>query len=72
MISIQQLGSRIACMRRECGLTQMQIADHIGVTPQAVSKWERGLACPDLVCLDDLADLLHTNIDTLLRGVASA
>ena len=30
----------------------------MGVSPQAVSKWERGLACPDLVFLDDLAELL--------------
>ena len=40
----------------------------MGVSPQAVSKWERGLACPDLVFLDDLADLLDIGIEELLTG----
>lgn len=70
MISVEKLGCRIAYLRRVQGLTQTQVADRIGVTPQAVSKWERGLACPDLVCLDELSDLLGTDIDTLLRGAA--
>jgi len=70
LISIEKLGSRIADKRRERGLTQNQIADRMGVTPQAVSKWERGLACPDIAFLDDLADLLGMSIDALLRGGA--
>ncbi len=69
MISIEQLGSRIADRRKAVGLTQIQIADRMGVTPQAVSKWERGLAFPDLAYLDDLAELLNMSIDMLLRGV---
>lgn len=68
MISVDKLGTRIALLRRSRGLTQTQIADRLGVTPQAVSKWERGLACPDLVCLDELSDLLGISIDALLRG----
>ena len=70
MISVDKLGSRIALFRRSRGLTQTQVADRIGVTPQAVSKWERGLACPDLVCLDELSDLLGISIDVLLRGAS--
>ena len=70
MISVEKLGAHIADKRRERGLTQIQIADRMGVTPQAVSKWERGLACPDIAFLDDLADLLGVSIDTLLRGAA--
>ncbi len=70
MISVEKLGIRIALLRRAQGMTQTQVADRIGVTPQAVSKWERGLACPDLVCLDELADLLDTTIDALLRGAS--
>ena len=40
----------------------------MGVSPQAVSKWERGLACPDLVFLDDLAALLGVSLEELLIG----
>lgn len=68
MIHPEQLGSRIADRRRARGLTQGQVAVRMGVSPQAVSKWERGLACPDLVFLDDLADLLGVGIEELLTG----
>lgn len=68
MIHLDQLGLRIAEGRRALGLTQGQVAACMGVTPQAVSKWERGLACPDITFLDELADLLCTSIDQLLTG----
>ena len=68
MIHPEELGSRIAARRRVLGLTQGQVAVHMGVSPQAVSKWERGLACPDLVFLDDLAELLNIGIVELLMG----
>ena len=71
MIHPEQLGSRIAERRRVLGLTQGQVAVHMGVSPQAVSKWERGLACPDLVFLDDLAELLDIGIEELLMGNSS-
>ena len=72
MIHPEQLGSRIAARRRVLGLTQGQVAIHMGVSPQAVSKWERGLACPDLVFLDDLAELLDIGLEELLLGSPSA
>jgi transcriptional regulator with XRE-family HTH domain len=68
MIHPEQLGSRIAARRRVLGLTQGQVAIHMGVSPQAVSKWERGLACPDLVFLDDLAELRDIGLEDLLIG----
>ena len=68
MIVLEQLGARIAQLRRDQGLTQEMLAQRMGVSPQAVSKWERGLACPDLVFLDDLADLLDATIEELLLG----
>ena len=68
MIHPQQLGLRIAASRRARGLTQGQVAACMGVSPQAVSKWERGLACPDLVFLDDLAALLGVSLEELLIG----
>ena len=58
-------------LRREQGLTQDALAERMGVSPQAVSKWERGLACPDLVFLDDLAELLDIGIEELLIGSSS-
>lgn len=66
MIYPEQVGIRIAEGRRRQGLTQNRVAARMGVTPQAVSKWERGLSCPDLVLLDELAELLDTSIDRLL------
>ena len=71
MIHPEQLGSRIAARRRARGLTQGQVAVHMGVSPQAVSKWERGLACPDLVFFDDLAELLNVGVEELLVGVSA-
>ncbi len=68
MIDTVQMGTRIAMRRRARGLTQNQVALHMGVTPQAVSKWERGQACPDLVFLDELAELLDMGIEELLCG----
>ena len=68
MIVLEQLGARIAQLRRDQGLTQEMLAQRMGVSPQAVSKWERGLACPNPVWLDDLADVLGTSIDSLLTG----
>lgn len=71
MIHPEQLGARIAVRRRALGLTQGQVAAYMGVSPQAVSKWERGLACPDLVFLDDLATLLDMGLEELLVGPRS-
>jgi transcriptional regulator with XRE-family HTH domain len=68
MIVLEQLGARIAQLRRDQGLTQEMLAQRMGVSPQAVSKWERGLAFPNPVWLDDLADVLGTSIDSLLTG----
>ena len=71
MIHPEQLGSRIAERRRALGLTQGQVAVHMGVSPQADSKWERGLACPDHVFFDDLAELLNVGVEELLVGVSA-
>ncbi len=68
MIHLEILGSRIAAHRRALGLTQGEVAARMGVSPQAVSKWERGLSCPDLIFVDELADCLHTSVEELLLG----
>ena len=53
----QTLGSRIAELRRKKNMTQEELAAELGVTPQAVSKWENDLSCPDITLLPQLARL---------------
>lgn len=61
----QTLGARIAALRKEKGLTQEQLADLLGVTFQAVSKWENEVSCPDVLSLPLLADTFCVSIDEL-------
>lgn len=51
--------------RRELGLTQEQIAQYLGVSTPAVSKWEKGITCPDITILPSLARLLKIDLNTL-------
>lgn len=62
------LGSRITEYRKTKGITQDQLAEHMGVSSQAVSKWENDLSCPDIALLSKLADYFGITIDKLLRG----
>ena len=62
------LGHRIQALRKERGLTQDALSERMGVTPQAVSKWENELSCPDIMALPLLAKELHTTVDALLTG----
>lgn len=61
-----QLGARIAKLRRACGMTQETLGNRLGVSAAAVSKWETGAACPDVTLLCPLARALHTNVNALL------
>lgn len=63
-----QIGRQIAENRRAKGLTQEQLAEEFGVSPQAVSKWENGASCPDILTLPQLADFFGITVDELLRG----
>jgi len=45
----QSLGSKIAEYRKNLGMTQDELAEKLGVTPQAVSKWENDISCPDIM-----------------------
>ena len=60
------LGRNIRKHRLELGATQAKIAELLRVTPQAVSKWERGLALPDIELLIPLADIFSITVDELL------
>ena len=61
------LGGRIALLRRRRGLTQEQLAQELGVSAPAVSKWETNHSCPDITILCPLARALGTTVDTLLQ-----
>ena len=61
------LGSMIAALRKEKGMTQAELAAVMGVTDKAVSKWERDLGWPDAASLGRLADALGVSVDELLR-----
>ena len=60
-----KLASRIVELRKSAGLTQEQLAARLGVSYQAVSKWENDQSCPDIQLLPDIADIFHVSIDSL-------
>lgn len=62
----QTMGKRIAAQRKKKGITQEQLSQRLGVTPQAVSKWENDLSCPDISILPMLAKELDVSVDFLL------
>lgn len=62
----QTLGKRIAEHRKRLGLTQDALAEQLGITAQAVSKWENDLSCPDITMLPKLAEIFGITTDELL------
>ena len=62
------LGQKIAAQRKLKGLTQDALAEALGISAQAVSKWENDITCPDITLLPKLAQLLDTSIDALLSS----
>lgn len=62
----QTMGKRIAANRKRLGLTQDQMAEKLGVTAQAVSKWENDQSCPDIAMIPRLAELFGVSTDELL------
>lgn len=63
----QTLGEMIASLRKEHGMTQLELAEKMGVTDKAVSKWERNLSCPDINSLPKLAVLFDISVDELMQ-----
>ena len=61
------LGTQIAQLRKATGITQEQLAQKLGVTNQAVSKWESGQSCPDISLLPAIADQFDCSIDALFE-----
>ena len=67
----QTLGSAITALRKQKGMTQQELADYMGVSDKAVSKWERDQSLPDVYALARLADLFGVTVDQLLGNPVS-
>ena len=63
-----KIGKFIAERRKAQGLTQLQLADRLGITDRAVSKWERGKTLPDSSLMLDLCGILKISVNDLLSG----
>ena len=70
-MDITMIGKNIAAMRKEKGVKQDELASVVGVTPQAVSKWENG-GVPDIELLPEIADFFDVSIDRLFGREADA
>ena len=62
-----EIGMKISQARREQGITQVELAAKMSVTRQTVSRWESGIAYPDIEKVVDLSNILHVSCDYLLR-----
>lgn len=67
MFSMIDTGRRIGRLRKNCNLTQMELADLMGVSFQAVSCWERGVTMPDISKLPELAKIFKVKIDDIFH-----
>lgn len=67
-----KVGALIRKLRTENGLTQAQLAEKLIVSDKAVSKWERGMGCPDISMLNEISALFGISTDTLLSGEMQA
>ncbi len=68
----ETLGRRIAAYRRELGMKQEELAEKLGISAQAVSKWENDQTCPDISLLPTLAKIFSVTVDELLSGKQAA
>ena len=66
----KNVGKTIAKLRRGCGMTQLELAERLGVSNKAVSKWENGQGYPDITLLPTLAEIFCVSIDYLIMGEA--
>ena len=62
------LGTMISSLRKDKGMTQLELAEIMGVTDKAVSKWERDLSCPDINSIPKLAEILEISVEDLIQG----
>lgn len=63
-----KIGKLIYTLRKEKGLTQLQLAERMNISDKTVSKWERGLGCPDVSLLAELSDIFSVDLSEMLSG----
>ena len=63
----QTFGNIIVSLRKEKGMTQLELAEKMGVTDKAVSKWERDLSFPDVSSIPKLAEIFEVTVDDLMQ-----
>lgn len=68
MMDCKKIGSLIYELRKDKKMTQKQIADLMNISDKTISKWERGLGCPDISLLPELSQILGVSIDQILSG----
>ncbi len=61
------LGNTISELRKKNGMTQTELAEKLGITDKAVSKWERDLSCPDISLLPQIAEIFGISVDELMN-----
>lgn len=66
------LGNKITELRKEKGMTQLDLADKMGVTDKAVSKWERDLSCPDIHTITRLSEVLEVSVEELMQKTSQS
>ena len=68
----ETFGNMVAALRKEKGMTQLELAEKMGVTDKAVSKWERDLSFPDVSSIPKLAETLGVTVDELMQVKAES
>ena len=66
MFNMMNVAERILTARKKAGLTQMEVANRVGVSFQAISNWERGVSMPDISNLERLANVLGMTVDDII------
>ena len=67
-MNVKKVGEFIKQKRKDKKLTQKELAEKLSITDRAISKWERGICCPDISILKELSSILDISINELLSG----
>lgn len=71
-IKKETFGNMVAVLRKQKGMMQLELAEKMGVTDKAVSKWERDLSFPDVSSIPKLAEILEVSVDELMQVKAES